>query len=62
MLLLWNTKTKSINAIDDSNAEEGEDETIRERHEIPMLNMRLFMWSTLVTELQQLVATDKVHL
>jgi hypothetical protein len=28
---------KAVTAIDDSNAEEGEDETIRERHEIPML-------------------------
>jgi hypothetical protein len=29
-------KIKSIKSIDDSNAEEGEDETLKERHEIPM--------------------------
>ena len=51
---------KALNAIDDSNAEEGEDETLRERHEIPMLDYETLSMEALVEELQQLVATDKV--
>jgi hypothetical protein len=50
-----------LSAIDDSNAEEGEDETI-ERHEIPMLAYDTLSMEALVTELQQLVATDKYYL
>jgi hypothetical protein len=30
---------KTLSAIDDSNAEEGEDETVRERHEIPYVGI-----------------------
>ena len=51
---------KALSAIDDSNAEEGEDESVRERHEIPMLEYDTLSMEALVTELQQLVATDKV--
>jgi hypothetical protein len=51
---------KAVTAIDDSNAEEGEDETIRERHEIPMLEYETLSMEALVDELQELVATDKV--
>jgi hypothetical protein len=31
-----NQNNKALSSIDDSNAEEGEDETLKERHEIPM--------------------------
>jgi hypothetical protein len=60
LLLLWNTRIKkALSAIDDSNAEEGEDETVRERHEIPMLEYDTLSMEV-VDEMQQLVATDKV--
>jgi hypothetical protein len=55
-----NKNQNALNAIDESNAEEGEDETLRERHEIPLLDYDTLSMESLVDELQKLVATDKV--
>jgi hypothetical protein len=60
LVIVENENQKAVTAIDDSNAEEGEDETIRERHEIPMLEYETLSMEALVDELQELVATDKV--
>ena len=59
--VIANESQKALNAIDDSNAEEGEDETVKERHEIPMLEYDTLTMEALVEELQELVATDKVQ-
>ena len=47
-----------ISAITDVNAAESEDETVR--HDIPMLDYETMSMETLVAELENLVATDKV--
>ena len=47
-------------AISDTNAEEGEDETLKERHEIPMLNYEAMSLELLVAELKKLVTNEKV--
>jgi hypothetical protein len=48
----------AINAISDINAEESEDETIR--HEIPLIDYTTLSMEELVTEIENLVATEKV--
>ncbi|WP_418263333.1 DUF349 domain-containing protein [Flavobacterium faecale] len=55
-----NANQNALNAIEESNAEEGEDETLRERHEIPLLDYDMLSMESLVDELQKLVATNKV--
>jgi len=55
-----NKNQKALNSIDDSNAEESEDETLKERHEIPMQDYDTLSMDVLVDELDTLVATDKV--
>ncbi|GIZ09391.1 DUF349 domain-containing protein [Flavobacterium sp. UMI-01] len=50
----------ALNAIEASNAEEGEDESLKERHDIPMLDYDTLSMESLVDELQKLVATNKV--
>jgi hypothetical protein len=59
-VVVENDNQIALAAIDDSNAEEGEDETLRERHEIPMLEYDTLSMEALVNELQELVATDKI--
>lgn len=55
------TKKKSAqDAIDDSNAEESEDETIKERHNIPMQDYGTFSLDQLVDALKEIVKIDKV--
>lgn len=55
------TKNKSaIETIEDSNAEESEDETLKERHHIPMLDYDTMSLQQLVEELEKLVAVEKV--
>jgi hypothetical protein len=55
------TKIKSaVETIEDSNAEESEDETIKERHAIPMLDYDTMSLQQLVEELEKLVAVEKV--
>jgi len=50
----------AIDAISESNAEESEDETLKERHEIPKLDYETLDMDALVTELEKLVSVDKV--
>jgi hypothetical protein len=60
-----NTETEAENqnaldAIADTNAAESEDETLKERHEIPMQNYEAFTMEVLVAELEKLVGIEKV--
>jgi len=48
------------NAIADTNAEESEDETLKERHDIPMLDYDALSLESLVEELKNLVTNEKV--
>ena len=50
----------ALDAITNSNAEESEDETLKERHDIPMQDYDTFSLDALVDELRKLVNTDKV--
>ena len=50
----------ALDAITNSNAEESEDETLKERHDIPMQDYDTFTMDALVDELKKLVNTDKV--
>ena len=50
----------AINAIETANAEESEDETLKERHEIPMLDYDTLSMEQLVDELEKLVVAEKV--
>ncbi|HEY6143368.1 MAG TPA: DUF349 domain-containing protein [Flavobacterium sp.] len=49
-----------IDAIADTNAEESEDETLKERHDIPMLDYEALPLEALVDELKKLVINEKV--
>jgi hypothetical protein len=49
-----------IDAIADTNAEESEDETLKERHDIPMLDYDTLSLESLVEELKNLVTNEKV--
>jgi hypothetical protein len=50
----------ALDAITNSNAEESEDETLKERHDIPMQDYDTFAMDALVDELKKLINTDKV--
>ncbi|WP_196850524.1 DUF349 domain-containing protein [Flavobacterium sp. CG_9.10] len=50
----------ALNAIADTNAEESEDETLKDRHEIPMQNFDALSLEELVEELINLVSDEKV--
>lgn len=50
----------AIDAIAESNAEESEDETIKEHYEIPQLDYEALSMEALVTELEKLVVVEKV--
>ncbi|QBZ98185.1 DUF349 domain-containing protein [Flavobacterium sangjuense] len=49
-----------INAIEEVNAEESEDETLKERHDIPMLDYDTLSMEQLVDELGELVVVEKL--
>jgi len=51
---------KALNAIDDSNAEESEDETLKDRHAIPLLDYHSMSMEALVDELEKLSTVEKV--
>ncbi|OOG71078.1 DUF349 domain-containing protein [Flavobacterium sp. A45] len=53
-------KQNAIDAIAETNAEESEDETLKERHDIPMLDYEALPMDTLVSELKNLVTNEKV--
>jgi hypothetical protein len=48
----WKRKSKALSSIEDSNAEESEDETLKERHHIPMQDYDTLSMEQLVDELQ----------
>src|SRR3970040_450283 len=58
--LIENQNQKALNSINDSNAEESEDETLKERHQIPMQDYEPLSMEALVDELDTLVSTEKV--
>ncbi|MCF6128911.1 DUF349 domain-containing protein [Flavobacterium sp. AS60] len=49
-----------INAIEEVNAEESEDETLKDRHDIPMLDYDALSMEQLVDELGELVVVEKL--
>ena len=51
---------QALDAIADSNAEESEDETIKDRHDIPKLDYDTLDMEALVSELENLVSVEKV--
>jgi hypothetical protein len=50
----------AIAAIETENAAENEDETLKDRHEIPMLNYEILSMDELIIELEKLGAVEKV--
>ncbi len=54
------TKRSAQDVIDDSNAEESEDETLKERHDIPLQDYDALSLESLVDELKNLVTNEKV--
>ena len=54
------TKKSALESIEESNAEESEDETLKNRHEIPLLDYDTMSLQQLVEELEKLVAVEKV--
>ena len=55
-----NESQSVINAIEEVNAEESEDETLKDRHEIPMLEYDTLSLEQLVDELGELVLVEKL--
>lgn len=55
-----NDNQSIISAIEEVNAEEGEDESLKERHDIPMLNYETLSMEELIDELDNLVSVEKV--
>ncbi|WP_026709418.1 DUF349 domain-containing protein [Flavobacterium frigidarium] len=55
-----NDHQKAMNAIEDSNAEESEDETLKDRHEIPMQDYDSLSMEELVENLKSITAVEKV--
>jgi hypothetical protein len=59
--LVIETGTNSaVDAIQTVNAEESEDETLKERHEIPMLDYDTLSMDQMISELENLVTVEKV--
>ncbi|MGV9003677.1 DUF349 domain-containing protein [Flavobacterium sp.] len=54
------TKKSALETIEESNAEESEDETLKNRHEIPLLDYDTMSLQQLVEELENLVTVEKV--
>jgi Domain of Unknown Function (DUF349) len=55
-----NDNESVMNAIADENAAEREDESLKDRHEIPMLDYHAMSMETLILELEKMVAEEKV--
>ena len=55
-----NDQQKAMNAIEDSNAEESEDETLKDRHDIPMQDYDTLSMEELVASLKSITAVEKV--
>jgi len=58
--IITDENKKALEEIENSNAEESEDETLSERHEIPMLEYDTMSTDALVSELQKLLESGKV--
>ncbi len=58
--IVENQNQKAIDAISEHNAEESEDETLKDRHEIPMLDYEAMEMETLVEEFEKLASVEKV--
>ena len=58
--VIENKNQIAIEAIEVENAAENEDETLKERHEIPMVNYDTLSMDELVVDLEKLVAVEKV--
>ncbi len=59
-LIVENNNQLIMDAISDENAAEREDESLKNRHEIPMLDYHAMSMEDLILELEKLVAEDKV--
>ena len=59
-LIVENNNQLIMDAIFDENAAEREDESLKNRHEIPMLDYHAMSMEDLILELEKLVAEDKV--
>lgn len=55
-----NEHQEVLDAIDESNAEESEDETLKERHDIPMLDYASLTMEELISEIEKLAGVDKI--
>lgn len=55
-----NVNQTALNSIEDSNAEEGEDDTLKDRHDIPMQDYDSLSMEALVDELKLLLDTGKI--
>ncbi len=58
--VIENNSNEAITAIEEVNAAENEDESIKERHEIPMLNYEALSMDELLVELEKLSGEEKV--
>lgn len=58
--IVFDKNQSALDAIDERNAEESEDETLKDRHDIPMLDYATMSMEQLVVELEKLAAIDKV--
>lgn len=54
------TTTNVMDEIDNSNAEESEDDSLKDRHEIPLLDYDAMSMEALAAELERLVSSEKV--
>ncbi len=54
------TTTNVMDEIDNSNAEESEDDSLKDRHEIPLLDYDAMSMEALTAELEKLVSNEKV--
>ena len=59
-LVLENANDIAMNAIAKENAAESEDETIKDRHEIPMLDYEAMNMEEIIHELEKMVLVEKV--
>ena len=59
-LVIETGSNSAVAAIESVNAEESEDETLKERHEIPMLDYETLSMEQMISELENLVTVEKV--
>jgi hypothetical protein len=59
-LVIESDSQSAIKAIEEVNAEEGEDQTLKERHDIPMLDYDTLSMEQLIDELGDLVIVEKL--